>query len=477
MIFIFIILLFLFFLISWKNLVWGLAVFFTLLPTYLIRFHIGPIPTTFLEILFWILFFVWITKQTKQGSLISNVKLHFSKHPTLFLALSLFLAGATMAIFFSSNLRSALGEWKAFYIEPVLLFFILIQTIKTKQQVHLILKGILFSGFITALLAIYQHFTGWLVPHAFWANRNTYRVTAWYGFPNAVGLFLGPLVPLALYLLTERWKKIQETSYKKQANLNHKSPNLNWLWKLEIGNWKLFVSCVLYLGILSALILAIIYAKSTGTLIGIAAGTGILLLFYKKTRWPAVLLGLAGLVVLFILPANNPIKAELLAQDRSGQIRIQMWGETVELLSDYPITGAGLASYSEKIAPYHTPVNGERIEIFHHPHNIFMTMWVNVGLLGLVGFMWVLVFFYRLGVHLWKLKIGNCQPKADPPWAEKLGIFLMSSMTVILVSGLVDSPYIKNDLAMLFWLIVGLMVVSSSQTVQPYKLKKYTISE
>ena len=109
---------------------------------------------------------------------------------------------------------------------------------------------------------------------------------------------------------------------------------------------------------------------------------------------------------------NKPIKQELLMQDRSGQIRINMWGETTELLRANPLTGAGLASYSKRIAPYHHPINGnDNIEIFHHPHNIFLTMWVNLGILGLIGFVWMIVWFYRVGLtEIIKRKNKNSSP-------------------------------------------------------------------
>lgn len=38
--------------------------------------------------------------------------------------------------------------------------------------------------------------------------------------------------------------------------------------------------------------------------------------------------------------------------------------------------------------------------------------------------------------------------------------YLMASMSAILVTGLVDTPYIKNDLALFFWLLLALMVIS-----------------
>ena len=55
------------------------------------------------------------------------------------------------------------------------------------------------------------------------------------------------------------------------------------------------------------------------------------------------------------------------------------------------------------------------------------------------------------------LEIGNCPPAADSPWARKLEILgAMASMAALLVHGLVDVPYFKNDLALLFWIIYAL---------------------
>ncbi|OGH73847.1 MAG: hypothetical protein A3C90_02120 [Candidatus Magasanikbacteria bacterium RIFCSPHIGHO2_02_FULL_51_14] len=454
---------------------WALFLLFLLLPTYLIRFHIGPLPTTMLEVMVWIILAVWIIKKFQ----ISNFRFQISQNKQLFIWSSIFLIGATINIFTSVDLRAAAGEWKAFYVEPILMFLVLITTLKkdtrykmqdTKKPpvssfqfpvshgVNVIFFALVLTGLATSVLAIYQHYTGFLVPYAFWENQNTFRVTAWYGYPNAVGLFLAPVVPLALYLVLQSFGelkkiqryKIQDTRYKQIQNV-------------KLRHYLFLVSCFLFL--LTAP-LAIFYAKSTGALVGLAAGVGLLLLFNRKTRWPAIIIGLVGLVGLVGLPSNNPVKQELFFADRSGQIRLAIWRETFDFLKDRPILGAGLASYEERIAPYHTTVNGEGIEIFHHPHNIFLTVWVNIGLLGLAGFLGIIVWFYTAGVLRITYHVSRIteQEKKSPITDHRSPItltpFLLSAMTVILVAGLVDSPYIKNDLAILFWLLPALMILS-----------------
>ncbi len=206
-------------------------------------------------------------------------------------------------------------------------------------------------------------------------------------------------------------------------------------------------------GILTS-ILSIIYAKSTGALVALAAGLAFFLFFYnKKTRWLAIAVSIVGLVILVGLSSTNPVKQELFFADRSGQLRVNMWAETTEFLKAHPIAGAGLASYSKLIYPYRID---KWIEVFHHPHNLFLTMWVNTGLLGLFAFVWILVWFFRVGLsrnmyHVTRNNGTMEQYNNKTP-------FLLASMVIILVMGLVDSPYIKNDLAILFWLLPALLL-------------------
>jgi len=408
----------------------GLLLFFFLLPTYLVRFTILTLPTTLLELLFFIttatiLFHpkkgLWHTK--KHIFTFSYYKTFFAKHPSLVLATTLFCISSTIAIGVALDTTKAIGAWKAFFIEPVVFAYLLAHVIEKKRDIEYILFGIVLSGLATSVLAIYQHFTGWMVPWDFWENRNTYRVTGWYGFPNGVGIYLAPIISFAGYL-------IETTATKTKKHVRDHAQ----LW--------LSIICI------PLALLSIIYAKSTGPLIGVAAATGLWFLLHKKTRtWTIVCIVLAGMFF-FSLPAENPIKKEVLAQDRSGQIRKDMWAESVEYLRVHPITGAGLMSYQKEIWPYRID---KWIEVFHHPHNTILTMWMNIGFFGMFAFVWICVWLARVSLQ----HIVKKQSMAH--------IYMLCVLTTFLVMGLVDSPYIKNDMAMLFWLLPAWAVYSCTK--------------
>lgn len=456
----------------------GLFFLLLLLPTYLIRFNIGFLPTTLLEIMIWIILFVWILKYASSFKKIKVSYNSVKKHPFFFIGCVLFLIATTISVFTSVDLKTAAGEWKAFYIEPFLIFLIIITTFRPKDNgaparqcqamaggieqwnniSNYIILPLVLCGLATSFLAIYQHFTGWMVPWAFWENGNSFRVTGWYGFPNAVGLFLGPLVPLDIYLITRAFKELNKKDKRheiKDKKINPKSKLstifhlLSFISYLK-SNKLILLFCILSIVFLPSSLLAILFAKSTGALVGVVAGIGFLLILNKKTRWPIIIIGFLGFLSIFCLSNFSSLKEELTFQDRSGQIRLNIWAETIDFLKDHPIKGAGLASYKILIEPYHTTVNGEGIEIFHHPHNIFLTMWVNLGLLGLIAFIWIVITIFNLQSSIFR-KTKKITP---------LNKYLTASLIVVLVSGLVDSPYIKNDLSILFWVIIGVCYIS-----------------
>lgn len=389
-----------------------LAIILALLPTYLVRFSIGPLPTTLLEVMIWVLIIWWLAYGKKSwhelGLLIKNNR-------ALAIASGVFLLGATINTFISPNLRAALGEWRAFYVEPIIVALIAATIVRTRADWCKLAVGLVAGGIVTAALAMYQHFTGWMVPYSFWANQNSYRVTGWYGFPNAVGLWLAMLMPIAAYLAL-------------QKNNLYRALGLVYI---PLG------------------LAGIIFAKSTAGLMGVAAAIGVALIVWRKTRWFAVVGAILALIGVYLLPTNSGLKQELLAQNRSGQLRRDMWSETITYLKIHPLRGAGLVAYSDEIRPFR---QDKRIEVFHHPHNIVLTMWINIGLLGLIGFISIIVIsFFQLLTPAFKTH-------------DDLAIMLLAALATWLMMGLVDSPYIKNDWSIFFWLLIWLPLHRQSTT-------------
>ena len=98
--------------LSWRNLVLATVFVVAFLPTYLIRFSVGPIPFTLLEGMILVLFGAWLTKSIlKKEQHFSFFKNIFKKFKGWILLIVAWLVIATVSAFVSPNLRAAAGIW------------------------------------------------------------------------------------------------------------------------------------------------------------------------------------------------------------------------------------------------------------------------------------------------------------------------------------------------------------------------------
>jgi O-antigen ligase len=187
---------------------------------------------------------------------------------------------------------------------------------------------------------------------------------------------------------------------------------------------------------------------SRGGYLAMAAVAVGLALSHRRRWWLLAGLVVAGGLVALIPPIFHRISIEF--QNVGGTTffgragRLELWSATLRMLSHYPIFGAGLSGFADRIAPYWNANHPER---FIDPHNIVLNFWVETGLLGVFAFAWLLVVVLRISWEGWK--------HSDSDWRPIfLGVLL--AMVAIVVHGLVDVPYFKNDLSLLFWALAGL---------------------
>lgn len=444
-----IIFLILFLILALSRLDYALFFLIATLPAYLIRFSVFGIPSTVLEAMILITFTVWFFK---------NWLLHFRDlikkraerfpYPFSWEIISLLIL-SFVATGIASFSLGALGIWKAYFFEPILVFILIINLYQEKKDWQKILWALLLSAASVSIFAIYQKITGQFIFNEFWANEATRRIVSWFGYPNAVGLYLAPLVLIFL----------------------------GWFFSLphQTTLSKTFKKILIVL-VIAASLLSIYFARSEGALLGIAAGLFIFGLFAgRKQRITTFILALVVVSGVFFFASNrNFVFTKLTLNDLSGQIRQKQWKETfLALTGTKIITGAGLDSYQKAVTPYHQEgifFNRDNlpnfdaqlrasstlrakywqpVEIYLYPHNIFLNFWSEIGLLGALVFMWLM--FRAMYLSL-KATITYEREKHREKY---LALGLMTALVTIFVHGLVDVPYFKNDLSVMFWLFLA----------------------
>jgi O-antigen ligase len=439
MFYLLLILYFLFFAyLTYRRPEWAVYLTIFALPSYLIRFKILGLSSTVLEVMILALFAVWFIKKVfldrdfKFFSLADNKGLYY--------AIGLFLLAATVAMLTAPGILPAVGIWKAYFIEPVLLLIVLLNVIKTKKNLIGVIWALGLSILVPGLIAIYQKFTGSFIPVEFWSTAETRRVTSFYGYPNAIGLYFAPVIIILIAIIAKKTKQL----FSNKLKLTPSQKSTSWR--------KLFLlGVIIVVGLLS-----VVFAASKGAFLAIEAGLLFYALFWKGYRKYfislLVVFGLLGFILtpqLFSLTGSKTVSG-----GGSAEVRLQQWSETINMLKDRPLLGAGLSGYQTRVTPYHQQ---EHIEIFMYPHQLLFNFWSEIGLLGLIAFIWIVILFYKQGFPCLKSSHYNLAPKTDTL------IPIMAAMTTLLAHGLVDVPYFKNDLSVLFWLVIGLLIISNNK--------------
>jgi len=168
---------------------------------------------------------------------------------------------------------------------------------------------------------------------------------------------------------------------------------------------------------------------------------------YRGAAVAFVLTGAVALVPLLRIPRFASL---LDLEQGSTFFRLKLWRSCLRMIRDHPIFGVGpgnfLLAYRTR---YILPVAWEEFSL-EHPHNVYLDHWTRLGLAGVVAGVTGQIAFWR------GLGRGS---KGD---ALKLG--LAGSMAALLVHGLVDNALFFPDLALAFFLILGLAVAPQEPT-------------
>ena len=204
-----------------------------------------------------------------------------------------------------------------------------------------------------------------------------------------------------------------------------------------------------------------------------------LLLSLSRSGW----LGLAAAVVVYlIVAADKKIRKIIFASaiiaaaivvyypnlryrillpfygEKSASSRVELWGDGLKAVKESPILGLGLTGFANQYGVLNTDPT---LDTHNLPHNIFLNFWVETGLLGLISFLYIISLYIYRGLRGASPPIiGGVPREAGGGGINDSTIKLAISLFLIalLFQGLVDNPYFKNDLALVFWIILSLII-------------------
>src|SRR5690349_10422129 len=99
-------------------------------PLYVVRWSIGPVPTTLLENL------VWITLALYLFALLRDRRLAPGRTP-FDIPIALLLVAGIIGIFVAPDHRGALGIFRAYLVEPIAIFYVAIAVLASAAAIEL----------------------------------------------------------------------------------------------------------------------------------------------------------------------------------------------------------------------------------------------------------------------------------------------------------------------------------------------------
>jgi putative inorganic carbon (HCO3(-)) transporter len=222
---------------------------------------------------------------------------------------------------------------------------------------------------------------------------------------------------------------------------------------------------VAWLLVLSA---ASILTLSRGLYVAFAAVVLFAILSLTSMRIRLAVVG-AAIVATFVVLQVPYISIRVFGQHgpettlASLQQRLSIWTSSIHLIRDHPIFGVGLRAYQTAIVPYVLP--GEIPELY--PHNVWLAFWVQLGLLGLLSFLYI---FVSLAVRGWRAFVRATGLYKAVLWGILAGLIMFA------VHGMVDTPYYKNDLAVEFWMLAAFAVAAiNAGATRPTRLERPSV--
>lgn len=334
----------------------------------------------------------------------------------------LFLLAGTLSLLVPdrAHLHVALRAYRVVVVEPVAWYFLLTRTLRASTTLQWSLDAFIALLCLDGWLAAAQFLTG----SGTWVSDGVARAVGVEPSATALGIELGRGLTLALCMALFAPGARRRLAYGLLA-----LPGLGGLLvSFTRGAWL-----------------------ATGLAVAVAAA------LRRRWRLLAALAALA-LAALAILATSHVERLRGLFSLSSGSdsARLQIWQGALRMLREHPLRGIGLDQFlAHDPARYGIPEL--RFLVVSHPHNVLLDAWLQLGLLGAVVAVALVV-----TAALTALRIAR---RGTTALQRAWGLALFAALVELSAHGMVDEGYFTGDLALTFWLFIGAIEVLRRDTL------------
>ncbi|MEA3386353.1 MAG: O-antigen ligase family protein [Thermodesulfobacteriota bacterium] len=325
----------------------------------------------------------------------------------------------------------------------VTVFLLIINNIKTRDQMRRLVLAIIITGTVVAFLGIMQMLSGTNKIYWFWLSK--YKIGNYFGpfvNPNHFAGYMGMVIPLGIGLLIAR---LFNRSFIPAGSWRHRLSVI----ESHLSKNSLLIFIIVIMG------LSLIFSLSRG---GILCFLFSMIFFFtilgikrsqrKKRKIGAVILGLIFAMLIWI--GIDPVLKELstLSDIRfTSYSRTIISKDTLNIARDFPFFGVGLGNFQHIYSKYTTL----KTRGYTHAHNDYMEMLADTGWSGAILFFGGIVFLLLKTLLLWH--------RRRDPFVTGITLGAVTGAVFILLQNMVTFNFHIPANAMLFFIILGLTVV------------------
>ncbi len=323
----------------------------------------------------------------------------------------------TIATFTSNNVSGSIRDL-VIHLASIGFVFTVVNSIRTKQELNIVLTIFVFTASLVALYGLYQYVAGVSIDDAWVDVANNpdlkTRVFSVFGNPNILAEYLIMCIPISLSLLWYSKKMIKK---------------------------------LIFLATTILLVVTLIFTFSRGGWLGFAFGAFVFVVLVEKRL--LFMFIPAGIVSLFLMPSSIIHRIMTIGnlRDSSNAYRIKVWKITLDIIRDNWISGVGFGyiPFRETYVKYIRTMN------VYHAHNMYLETLAEMGIGGFI------VLILLLAV-LFKCSFKNL--KSQDKYLRIITGGLLASLCSILFHGLVENVLYLPRIIITFWMLISFILVA-----------------
>lgn len=340
------------------------------------------------------------------------------------------------------DLTASIRSFGDHYLLAFATFYIVRNLVDSKQKIGAVMTAIVLVAVYSAPIGIYEHIVGksWFTATGElggYGDEMVARAGGPFRSPFIFGAVMGACLIMAIHKYLE-WKTLRK---------------------------------YLLLPLMSAIgiSLALTYTRTAW----IAPGVGLItlaILYESKRRllMTCVALGLITLLLVMPMIQAQPILKARISEQAPINARILIWHNSVEMFKDKPLFGVGVGNfnYFKRFYPVYMPELGQRYQVGPTSHNTFMTILVEVGLIGFLPYAAILL----IVAWRWLVTYRRCPGILAIGGRELVATIGVSTICYLITANTMDTRSFRFVMY-LFWLLLGLICVQYGM------LKKQPVGE